>query len=402
MKNILRKENIGFIAVQSLYQISFCVYSAFLVMYLQMNGFTNEQCGLAITLQYLTCLILQPLYGYITDTYLSCKRFLMLATAITIPAAFLLPMTVRIVPLAMLSIVIYACFYNSNETIIAAWVLLLRDQKPYINYEVTRGFASFFYAFFALGFGVLLQRFGTKVMFISYALLASALFLACIPIPEVACQNSKKLSRFAGGQSLSTLQVAKTLASNKPYMLFLASALCYQIGLKATKTFISNYVAVLGGAEQELGVLFFFSALIEFPALYLIGRMTRRYKVEYSYLMIQFALICNLLFLKFMPSMVGMTFAMIFSGVAYIGFLGVFMDFVKLKTPRQLNSSAISLGMALTNALGAILGAYFGGLIIDLWGLDFMTISCFITTALAFILFLPLLLCKDHTPTATQ
>lgn len=396
MKNFFKKENIYFIAVQSLYQISFCTYSAFLVMYLQMNGFTNAQCGLAITLQYLTCLILQPLYGYITDTYISCKRFLMIATVITIPAAFLLPLTVKIIPLAMLSIVIYSCFYNSNETIIAAWILLLRDEKAYINYEITRGFASFFYAFFALGFGVLLKRYGTNVMFISYALLASALFLVCIPIPEVACQNSKHLSKAGGGQSLSTLQVAKTLASNKQYMLFLTSALCYQMGLKATKTFVSNYVAVTGGAEQELGVLFFVSALIEFPAIYLIGRVTRRYKAEYSYLIILFALFFDLLFLKFMPTMTGLTIAMIFSGIAYIGYLGVFMDFVKLMTPRKMNSSAISLGMALTNALGAILGSYFGGLIIDLWGLDSMTVACFITTALSFLVFLPLLRYKNE------
>ena len=359
-------------------------------MFLQENGFSNAQCGLAIMLQYTACVLLQPLYGYLTDTYITCKRFLMIVSLLSIPAAFLLPLSVRSVPLAIASIITFACFYNSNDSIITVWLLLLRDERPHIKYEVTRGITSALYAVFAFGFGAFLERFGTRVMFGSYGLLAALFFLACLPMPEVACQNTRK-SLQANGAPLTSREVASALLHNRSYVLFVLSALCFQIGIRATKTFLSNYVSVVGGAQQEMGLLLSLSALVEMPILFVMSRINRRIPVEYSYLVVLLAHILYLYCLLAIPTMAGLTVAQVFSGITYSAELVIFMQFIKQNTPRQMNSSAISLGMAASVSMASIFGSFFGGMLLDRFGISALTLVCMGFAVVGILLFLPLI-----------
>ncbi|MBC8545950.1 MFS transporter [Clostridiaceae bacterium NSJ-31] len=391
LKTAIKRENIGFTLVQSLYQFGFCCYNNFLVLYLQEHGFTNTECGLTITLQAVITLALQPVYGYITDTYLSCKKFLMLATALSIPAALLLPATVKTVPLAMLSVVVYSAFFNTNSAIIDAWELLLRDERPYIRFELTRGMASFFYAFFILGFGALMEHFGTRMMFFSYGLVASALIVGCLVIPGVPCCNGPR----SGAASIGTLQALGLLARQKRYVLFLLSGLCFNIALRSTMTFLPNYVALFQQGSGMLALLLCTTALAEMPTLNLLGRINRKSRVEYSGLIVLSSMLCNLLILHHLSSAEGLILAMVFRGIAHIGFLGVSMEFICQNTPRQLNSTAITLGSACTIYLGSIIGSWLGGVLIDSMGLPALTLFAIIFLLLALLSYLPLLRQKN-------
>ncbi len=61
--------------VQGFYWCAYCTYFGFLVLYMQTRGYSNVQCALAQVLIAVATLIAQPLIGYLTDTFITCKSF---------------------------------------------------------------------------------------------------------------------------------------------------------------------------------------------------------------------------------------------------------------------------------------------------------------------------------------
>ena len=83
----LGRKNLLLMGVQGFYWCAYCTYFGFLVLYMQNRGYSNVQCALAQVLIAVATLIAQPLIGYLTDTFITCKKFLLITTALEIGRA---------------------------------------------------------------------------------------------------------------------------------------------------------------------------------------------------------------------------------------------------------------------------------------------------------------------------
>lgn len=58
------------------YYAGYCVFSSFIVLFLTERGYSAAVCGVITSLTLLTNLLMEPVGGYLTDTYLSARSYL--------------------------------------------------------------------------------------------------------------------------------------------------------------------------------------------------------------------------------------------------------------------------------------------------------------------------------------
>lgn len=89
-------------------QGGYSIYFGFLVSYLTKEGMNSTTIGFILMLCALFNLFSQPLMGFISDTYFPSKRILLTTVSVSIPLSFVLPVTVSIPIVAVLSIILMA------------------------------------------------------------------------------------------------------------------------------------------------------------------------------------------------------------------------------------------------------------------------------------------------------
>ncbi len=387
----LGRKNLLLMGVQGFYWCAYCTYFGFLVLYMQNHGYSNVQCAQAQVFIAVTTLIAQPLIGYCTDTFLTCKKFLLLTTALAVPVAFLLQASVASPLLCYGAIVLQSILFYPSASLIDSWTMALRENDPQVQYPLTRSAGSVLYALTALVFGNIITVLGDGIIAPSFLLFAVLMFLCVWFLEETPCRNQKKDSAQGEepSQRLSGWEAFKILMKNKAYVFFVLSCLLYHTANKATGCFISNYVAHIGGDSGSLGMLMSLSALVEFPSMMIMGRIMRRYPLGILHLFALSGIAIKGLFFLLASSMPLLIVGQLAQGVSYGAYVYIFVEYICRNTPRQLNVTAVSLGTALTSALGGIIGNYAAGVILDLWGLALLSLSATAAAVLSVLVFLP-------------
>lgn len=381
--------------VQGFYWCAYCTYFGFLVLYMQNHGYSNVQCAQAQVLIAVATLITQPLIGYLTDSFITCKKFLLVTTALAVPVAFLLQASVSSPILCYGAIVLQSILFYPAASLIDSWTMALREKDSQVQYPLTRSAGSVLYALTALAFGNVIAALGDGIIAPSFLLFSVLLFLCTSFLEETPCRNKQQKNvNQEATRRISGMEAAKTLLQNKTYVFFVLSCLLYHIANKSTGCFISNYVTNIGGDSGGLGLLMFFSAMLEFPSMMVMGKIIRRYPLGGLHLFALSGVVIKNFFFLIASSMPLLVIGRLAEGMSYGAYVYIFVEYICRNTPKQLNVTAISLGTAMTSALGGIIGNYAAGLILDLWGLAPLSLAAMTVAVAAVLVFLPVVFAK--------
>ena len=381
--------------VQGFYWCAYCTYFGFLVLYMQNHGYSNVQCAQAQVLIAVATLITQPLIGYLTDSFITCKKFLLVTTALAVPVAFLLQASVSSPILCYGAIVLQSILFYPAASLIDSWTMALREKDSQVQYPLTRSAGSVLYALTALAFGNVIAALGDGIIAPSFLLFSVLLFLCACFLEETPCRNKQQKNvNQEATRRISGMEAAKTLLQNKTYVFFVLSCLLYHIANKSTGCFISNYVTNIGGDSGGLGLLMFFSAMLEFPSMMVMGKIIRRYPLGGLHLFALSGVVIKNFFFLIASSMPLLVIGRLAEGMSYGAYVYIFVEYICRNTPKQLNVTAISLGTAMTSALGGIIGNYAAGLILDLWGLAPLSLAAMTVAVAAVLVFLPVVFAK--------
>lgn len=67
-----------FFSAYFIYYAVYCVFSSFIVLFLTEQGYSATVCGIITSLTFLANLLMEPVGGYITDTFLPTRRYLLM------------------------------------------------------------------------------------------------------------------------------------------------------------------------------------------------------------------------------------------------------------------------------------------------------------------------------------
>lgn len=392
---VFGRKNLLLMGVQGFYWCAYCTYFGFLVLYMQNHGYSNVQCAQAQVLIAVATLITQPLIGYLTDSFITCKKFLLVTTALAVPVAFLLQASVSSPILCYGAIVLQSILFYPAASLIDSWTMALREKDSQVQYPLTRSAGSVLYALTALAFGNVIAALGDGIIAPSFLLFSVLLFLCTCFLEETPCRNKQQKNvNQEATRRISGMEAAKTLLQNKTYVFFVLSCLLYHIANKSTGCFISNYVTNIGGDSGGLGLLMFFSAMVEFPSMMVMGKIIRRYPLGGLHLFALSGVVIKNFFFLIASSMPLLVIGRLAEGMSYGAYVYIFVEYICRNTPKQLNVTAISLGTAMTSALGGIIGNYAAGLILDLWGLAPLSLAAMAMAVAAVLVFLPVAFAK--------
>ncbi|MDD2956622.1 MAG: MFS transporter [Oscillospiraceae bacterium] len=390
MRKIFSRHNLLSMGIQSFYWGTYCMFFGFLVMYMQNHGYTNLQCAQFQMAIAVATLVTQPLYGYLADTYVTCKRIILVVSALSVPLAFLFPAVIGTPLLAFGAVVLQSILLYNTTSIIDMWIMQLREVDHNINYGLTRSASSIVYSVSCLIYGNLIAKVGEWILTPSFAVFSALLLVCVLLLEEVPCKNTGASKGNREGR-ISGFGAVKLLACNKPYVIFILSQFFLQIVMKGLGNFTNNFVVALGGASGELGAMYFVSSLCEVPILCLVERLIKRVKLERIYLVILTVTAMRMLCLYFGNTMFSLVCAQALNGMAYAGNAYLVIEYICRNTPNQLNFTALTLGLAITGALGGITGNYVVGLLIDTFGLKTLVLFMLGMTVLALAAFSPCL-----------
>ncbi len=390
----IKKEPVFFSLIQFFYWSSNCVLYSFLILYMKKNGFSDITCGIATTLLTVLSLVVQPLMGYVTDTFITSKKLLIGCFMVAMPFTFLIPKSISVGYLILLTVMLQSLFDNYQYAIIDSWIIRLKNYKPYIDFGQIRAMGSISYGLTALIFGNIIARLGFDIMFVCHASLLFMCLLCMLPVDEVPCLNKKRATPAdgcsPGAERLSPIQVASILVKNKPYMIFLISVALYQFAIRPTISYLPLIVTAAGGDSSHYGLALCLSAMTEAPVMYIVSRLTNKgLKMPFIYTC---AMVCGVIRLIVMSLPLGLyplIFGQLLSAVTIGTYIRVFTEYIAQITPKEITSSASTLGTALTFGIGGVLGNLSGGFLISWVGIPWYLRICAVVMALSALVITP-------------
>lgn len=79
-----------FFSAYFIYYAAYCIFSSYTVLFLTERAYSATVCGIITSLTFLANLLMEPVGGYITDTFLPTRRYLLLLIGMISAAVYLL------------------------------------------------------------------------------------------------------------------------------------------------------------------------------------------------------------------------------------------------------------------------------------------------------------------------
>lgn len=387
-----QKENILFFLMNIIYFSGSCVFFGFIVMYLTAQGYSSVECGVINTLISVSSLIFQPIAGYITDTFITIKKYLIFAGIGAMATTFLLPLTVDHHLLAALSIMLVALFVNPSTFLADTWAVTLREQYPYIDYGKNRAGGSIGYSITSVFAGSLIAPFGYNVLFIIHVICFALFILIIAQIPSIPCRNKRSKTTPATETTeetgLSFIAVIKILIKNRAYLLFLLSAIFYYICMKALSGNVTYKILELGGNDSDMGTALAIGAIFEVPFLFIMSRCIRRFRLSYLYLFSVSSIVIRALLMAVTTTLSAFYLSQIMQACSYGVFVAVSLEIVSRIVPSQIRTTAVTFMIGMTNGLGAIIGSFVAGILIDRFGVGSMAFIMLLSGILGLLIYI--------------
>jgi MFS transporter, PPP family, 3-phenylpropionic acid transporter len=380
---------VQFSAVQSLYWCACCIITSFLTPYYQSLGYNTFMIGVLAMVMSLSSTIAQPVWGMYCDRTGKLKQAFLLATAVSVPFSWLLIAAGKSFALLCGSVFMLSATIVSMPSLIDAWTLKLNNQGAQVNYSMTRGFGSLFYAVVALVFGYVLDRTGMWMIAPVFSCMAVALLAVSFFV------KSPGVEAHHGAGNGSVLLSLQKLAKNRKFIVLAVSVTILFAGTNAIDmTFYPVLLRELGGGNTQLGIGYFLMAFSEVPVLFFYHRFARRFSERAMISFSLFSYVLKCLMIASAPSVVVLVLAQVLQMFSFGLLLPSAVNYINRITDSSTMVTAQVLYSSATFGVGAIIASLAGGAIAQAIGVRSMMFVLLSLVVLAFLLF-TLLSAKD-------
>ena len=250
----LRKLNLCYAGIQSLYWAGFAAIWAFLSVLLLYRGFSNSQIGTVSALALLMPLAVQPVLASLADRdrRFTSRRLAMALTGLLLLCAVGLWCSAGSMVVTAALYVLVGISLTATAPFHSAMAMELQQHGVALNYGLSRGLGSACYAASVLVLGVVVERYA----------------------PTAA----------AAAGSGPVLSVGQLLRCYPAYTWLLVGCALLMACHSATCTYMIHIVGKVGGSESMMGSALAVAAFLELPAMGLFSRVRR--KVPLAWLLI--------------------------------------------------------------------------------------------------------------------
>lgn len=336
------------------------IFGTYLNLYLNDVGFSKTQMGMFTSLSTLLVLIVQPLWGYVSDRSKTKNRILnllLIAGATTI-LGFYLNINYWWI---MVVNCLFCVFYNPVPPLLDNLSLeTLESSKSIFDFGHIRLGGTVGYAIGVLTAGQLMQNQYRRMFYmISLLLLCAFICLQFVP-PVMGYRQKAKKSSF------------KELLSDKKIFCFIFMNFIFSLGTVIYYSYYPLYFTTIGGDSQKVGILMFVTAVSEVPFWLIAGRLTERF--GYKKMMVVAAVVTGLRWTTLSIAMNPLVAICInlTHGFCFVTLNYCIVTYINVHVPRDLRATGQSMNNMVTTILSRVIGGVLIGYLSDIFGVPTM------------------------------
>lgn len=349
-----------FSLILGMYWMIFGLMLGMVSVYLQAQGYSNSQIGLTLGCVYTLSTILQPALAALFDRTGKPLRRCIAAAYVVIA---LLTASVLFLPLSAyaLTINLVALFAlkSALQSIVNSLVQTFEHAGFTVNFGAARGLGSLIYGLVIAAAGIALETVSPLLLpFVYLALTALMLLLLILPKMNDSAPLQRKEKQTAAGRAG---------LSSPAFVLFLIASISFSLNAVVNGSFMLQIMQELGGNSAEYGMATSIAAFLEFPAMLLYSRFSKRFGNNRLLVLSGWAWFAKngLILLARTPEAIYA--AQLLQFISFAFFIPAEVRYVGQILPAEAFLKGQSLfGSAYT--AGSVIAAFFGGALLDIVG----------------------------------
>jgi MFS family permease len=344
--------------LEAAFWAAFAVYSPFLTYFLKSKGYSNTTIGTITAINSIIVVFAQPLWGMISDKLQSIRRVFIICMCTAAILLQPLPL-IRTVLLTGCLLAVETFFESPLGPLLDSWVI--GTVKPEgVFYGHVRFLGSLSYAIVVLIFGVVISKFGTNIIFITFAF-GTAL--------NIYIASRIKTDTPVAALKFKDLKVGRLL-SNYHYLTFLLFAIIIYVPARTYFIFLPTLIESVSGNSSHIGIYTMVSALSEIPVFLFGKNFMSKYKPVKLILASAALHILRSVLYSLASSPIHMILVAPIHGFSVSLFLSGMVYYIDSITPSELRSTSFTIATSIYSGISGIIGSYGGGYIIDTFGLN--------------------------------
>ena len=370
-----------------LYFAAFASLLPFFVLFYQGLGFNGTQIGLLTGVPPLITLVGAPFLAGLADSTRRHRLIMGLGITVAIGVMLIMP-SVKVFAIVFILIVVFNIFMSPVSPLADSATMSMLGEERAMYGRIRMGGT--------IGWGLMAPIAGTVVE--NHGLRLAFLIFSVVMLVNLFV--SQKLSFGKAEDQPLGHGGLRTLLAKRQWVFFLVVAFLGGVGVFSVASYLFPYMAELGANESQMGIALTISTLTEVPVFFFGHRLVRRFG---SYRLFMFGLILigirSLLYgaigspfqIYIIQAFGGMIFPVMWlAGVSY----------ADENSPPGLKSTAQGVFGAMTFGIGAALGGFIGGLLLESLGgrAMFFVLGIVILAGLVLIEGIKRLLPREETP----
>lgn len=356
--------NVRFSFLHGLYWASFCVLYSFLVPLYRSYGFSEITIGFLSTTGSLASMVIQPLWGMLSDKLGSLKGIFIGTVLVSIPVAYGTWLGSFGATWMFPVVFLIASTYMSMGTLLDSWVMKMSNQGHPVKYNITRGIGSIAFATTSQIFGRVLDIAGMGI--IPYVFSVLALLLV-----GVAATTNAPVHQ-VGAPLRNPFSAIGDILRNRRFLVLVSSLLLAFVGNGAAIVFMPVRMEEIGGTNLHVGTALMVMALSEAPAMLLHHRMVRFVRNDRLLTLSMFFFILKIAFLALAPSPLLMILAQTLQFLSFGLYMPSVIYEINRMVPEHQLTTALLVYASVTFGLGIMIGSSLGGILADRLGVRIM------------------------------
>ena len=357
--------NINGMLLQFFFWFGSCTYMAFIITTLIDYGWPAGSAALAMTVMSVIAMLVQPVYGFICDKFMSEKMITVFLLTLAAVCFILLPFSLGSgnILLILLNIAGITVTGMQINGLLDAWLVGLKQEFQSINYGLIRGCGSFSYALSAQLTGAATVAFGHDArMWIGGAalLLTAVTAFTFRPAKRAAsAANAAGIVVNADEKIFNQLKGAEALRlifSSKQYCLLLAVSFFLMLSNAAITIMIQLLARDFGGSAADIGTATAVMAFSEAPFMFMMAFFIKKIGYKRLFLICSLAYAVRMIINASISSLDGLIYVQLLQGLSYAVLQPVAMSYLSQIVEERVRSTAVTTYTAITSSLTGILG----------------------------------------------
>lgn len=365
--------------VYLLFYAAFACYYPFLIIFYEKMRMSYTEIGIAFAISSIAGVIIQPIWGYITDKYLN-KRLSIIITMLLSAVIILAFILAKDFYWIILVLFVFIIFHSPISSITDAYCYEIIDEYKSIDYGKTRLMGSLGYAVSALIMGEVIKNLGSSAIFFGYCIfisIASAIIISF---------------KFKGKQTSNEIKLKEVgkILSDRRFILFSIAIVLINIAFGANSSYLAVLISKTGGDVSKLGLMWFVIAISELPIFFFSNKLFKKFGII-NLLSISIVIYILRFFLDSVSNNFNMVIIIqLLQGVTYPFYLMAALQYVNKIVPKNLQTTGITLYSAIGGGIGGFTGNLLGGIFLEWFSVFilFKVLSFICLIALASVLVL--------------